>query len=182
MLLRRSFCSNQTRSFFSVSSITMPSVKRLVERQHIALKPDELFEVVADVERYKEFLPFCADSRIRHRISKDCFEAELKIGFQALTAAYTSRVTLMRPSEMARDKATSEHRIQAEVVKSTVFSEMNSEWRFSPRSDGSTDVEFRIQFQALPLTCPTTTTPGVPFFRCCPASPLRGAQTVCESI
>ena len=47
--------------------------------------PAELFAIVADVNKYHEFLPFCRRSKVTHEIDKDRFEAELEIGFKVLT-------------------------------------------------------------------------------------------------
>ena len=71
--------------------------------------PAELFAIVADVNKYHEFLPFCRRSKVTNEIDKDRFEAELEIGFKVFNERYTSRVTLDRPRKVvAEDKSNEE--------------------------------------------------------------------------
>jgi coenzyme Q-binding protein COQ10 len=62
----------------------------------------ELYAVVADVQSYPHFLPFCTSARIISSVSKPtsnpdisikCMEAELSVGFMGFTESYTSEVT-----------------------------------------------------------------------------------------
>ncbi len=55
-----------------------------------------MYDLVADVERYPEFLPWCLAARIRRRCG-NTLVADLVIGFRGLRERYTSRVTLDRP-------------------------------------------------------------------------------------
>lgn len=69
------------------------------ERRLVGYSPKQLFSVVADVASYREFVPWCRRSDVL-RTSEDGLEmeAELEVGFQALSERYVSRVRLQRPA------------------------------------------------------------------------------------
>jgi len=69
------------------------------ERRLVGYSPKQLFSVVADVASYREFVPWCRRSDVL-RASEDGLEmeAELEVGFQALSERYVSRVRLQRPA------------------------------------------------------------------------------------
>ncbi len=63
------------------------------ERRPLPYRPDQMFDLVAAVELYPEFLPWCKAARIRER-KDDLIVADLVIGFKGVTERFTSRVTL----------------------------------------------------------------------------------------
>ncbi|NQV20292.1 MAG: type II toxin-antitoxin system RatA family toxin, partial [Rhodospirillales bacterium] len=63
------------------------------ERRPLPFAPDILFDLVADVERYPEFLPWCVATRVRRK-TEDGFEADMTIGFKVFRESFTSRVKL----------------------------------------------------------------------------------------
>jgi coenzyme Q-binding protein COQ10 len=85
-------------------------------------------DTVLDVNKYHEFLPFCAGSRVLSPVrgargsgtASNGFEAELVIGFKAFNSAYTSRVTW--------DTAGPVWRVAAKSVDSALFATMDSQW------------------------------------------------------
>lgn len=87
--------------------------------------PAELFAIVADVNKYHEFLPFCRRSKVTHEIDKDRFEAELEIGFKVFNERYTSRVTLDRPRKVVAEDKSNE-----EDGGGALFEKMKTVWRF----------------------------------------------------
>lgn len=70
---------------------------RHAERRALPYRPEQLFDLVADVARYPEFLPWCKGARIRHRDER-LLVADLIIGFKGITERFTSRVTLDKAS------------------------------------------------------------------------------------
>ena len=66
------------------------------EERVLPYTPDQLFAVVADIERYPEFLPWCIGARIKER-QPDLIVADLIIGFRMFRERFTSRVSLDRP-------------------------------------------------------------------------------------
>jgi coenzyme Q-binding protein COQ10 len=97
-----------------------------------------MFEVVADVERYPEFLPWCTGLRVLRREQQGAREivlAEMSVGFRTLRERYTSRVSIDR----------SAGRIDAAQTEG-VFRTLDTHWRFSSDPRG-TKVDFAIDFE-----------------------------------
>jgi coenzyme Q-binding protein COQ10 len=94
----------------------------------------DMFDLVADVERYPEFLPWCIACRIRQRDSESSFTADLVVGFKMVREQFTSRVTLDRPRG-----------ILVEYLQGP-FEYLRNEWKFSP-APGGTKVEFFLSFE-----------------------------------
>jgi coenzyme Q-binding protein COQ10 len=98
-----------------------------------------MFDLVADVERYPEFLPLCEGLRIRRRAASDegveTLVAEMSVGYKAIHESFTSRVTLDR----------TRLRILVEYVDGP-FSYLENRWSFRPDPGGST-VEFAIDYE-----------------------------------
>ena len=99
---------------------------------------DVMYAVVADVEKYPEFLPWCAALRIlsKERVKgSDVLRAEMLVGFGALRERYTSRVVL--------DGAA--HTVDVAQTDGP-FRQLESHWRFTPEGEGCR-VEFSIAFE-----------------------------------
>jgi coenzyme Q-binding protein COQ10 len=97
-----------------------------------------MYAVVADVEKYPDFLPWCLGLRVLSRESMkacDVLRAEMLVGFNGFRERYTSRVML--------DAA-------ARTVDVTQtdgpFRQLESHWRFTPQSEGCR-VDFSIAFE-----------------------------------
>lgn len=60
--------------------------------------PEQLFSVVAAVDFYSDFLPWCERSDIVKRFPDGSFDAELEIGFKFLVESYTSHVEMKKPT------------------------------------------------------------------------------------
>jgi coenzyme Q-binding protein COQ10 len=99
---------------------------------------DVMYAVVADVEKYPEFLPWCAALRIlsKERVKdRDVLRAEMLVGFGALRERYTSRVVL-DPVALTVDVTQTDG----------PFRQLESHWRFTPESEGCR-VDFSIAFE-----------------------------------
>ena len=97
-----------------------------------------MYSVVADVERYPEFLPWVVALRVKSRAEEgecEIITAEMAVGYRALRERYTSRVTL--------DPAA--RRIDAVAVEGP-FRILENHWRFTPQGEG-TKVDFRVAFE-----------------------------------
>ena len=103
------------------------------ERRVIAYTPEQLFDLVADVERYPDFLPWCVGARIRSRTPKE-LHADLTIGFGPFRESFTSRVDLDRPN-------TAHVRYERGP-----FRYMNNKWTFNPHPKGCA-VDFFVEFE-----------------------------------
>ncbi len=104
------------------------------ERRHLPYRADQLFDLVADIERYPEFLPWCTGARIRER-KDNVIVADLLIGFRMVRERFTSRVTLNRPDRI--DVAYSEG----------PFRYLNNHWRFEAQPDGTCVIDFFVDFE-----------------------------------
>jgi coenzyme Q-binding protein COQ10 len=98
----------------------------------------EMFDIVSDVERYPEFLPWCAALRVQEREENVngivTVVAEMLIAYHGLRERYVSRVTL--------DAA--QNHVEAHHVRGP-FSKLDTVWRFAPRAEGC-EVYFCIEF------------------------------------
>ncbi len=104
------------------------------ERRALPYGPDKLFDLVADVDRYPEFLPWCTACRIRQR-SEEVVVADLIIGFKGITERFTSRVKL--------DRANS--RIDVEYERGP-FKYLKNRWIFE-EVEGGCVVDFYVDFE-----------------------------------
>lgn len=103
------------------------------ERKIIPYRPDQLFDLVADVGRYPEFLPWCVGARVRSRTDKELV-ADLTIGFGPIRESFTSRVTMERPSRI---------RVRYE---NGPFRYLNNQWTFTAHPRGCA-VDFFVDFE-----------------------------------
>ncbi|NBO17733.1 MAG: type II toxin-antitoxin system RatA family toxin [Proteobacteria bacterium] len=109
------------------------------ERCTLPYTTQQLFDLVADIERYPEFLPWCRAARVLERREGE-FIGELVISFHHLTESYTSRVTLSRPAT-PQDSGS----IAVVMVKGP-FEHLTNHWKFSPAPQG-TEVDFALDFK-----------------------------------
>ncbi|KAG7399637.1 Coenzyme Q-binding protein coq10, mitochondrial [Phytophthora boehmeriae] len=128
---------DQRATFFSFLSPTRSLTKSHKESKVVPFTCDEMFDVVADVDRYREFLPFCVESRVLRRPNDNVMEAALKVGFKLFTESYTSRVLMIRPNK-----------IVVKAIDSPTFKRIESEWIFKPCSTpGSCEIDFKVTFE-----------------------------------
>jgi coenzyme Q-binding protein COQ10 len=109
------------------------------ETRQVPYRADQLFDLVADVARYPEFLPWCVGARVRTRTETEMV-ADLTIGFGPFRESFTSRVALHRP-----DQPESEHRIGVRYENGP-FRYLTNQWRFEPTGSGSR-VHFHVDFE-----------------------------------
>ena len=104
------------------------------EKKIINHKPEDLFDLVADVRRYPEFLPWCLASRIRSETEKEIV-AELIIGFQLFKEQFTSKVII--------DKETL---IIDTSYADGPFKYLQNHWKFLPHNNGC-EIDFYVDFE-----------------------------------
>jgi coenzyme Q-binding protein COQ10 len=105
---------------------------RHTETRILPYTPEQLFDLVADVGSYQEFLPWVAATRIREN-SEDAMVADLVVGFKALKETFTSKVHKRRP-----------HEIEIDYVEGPLKFLHNS-WKFRA-VEGGTEVDFCVDF------------------------------------
>ena len=106
---------------------------RHTEKRNLPYPPEQLFDLVADVRRYPEFLPWVAAVRVRSDSESEMI-ADLVVGFRALKETFTSRVHKKRPSEIAIDY------IEGPLKY------LHNSWTFEPDGKGGTDIDFCVDF------------------------------------
>jgi coenzyme Q-binding protein COQ10 len=105
--------------------------------RRVPFSAKEMFAVVADVERYPEFLPLCESLHVRSREDVDggsVLIATMTVGYRAIRESFTSRVTL-RPEENEIDVA----------YLDGPFTHLDNRWRFSDVPGGS-EIHFFIDY------------------------------------
>ena len=108
-------------------------------KRRVRHSADEMFDLVADVERYPEFVPLCQSLKVRQRTSADGKEvvvADMTVSFKLVRETFTSRVTLDRPNL----------KIFVEYLRGP-FSHMENRWTFEPKPDQGCDVGFFITYE-----------------------------------
>lgn len=106
--------------------------------RRVAHTPDEMFALVADVEKYPEFLPLCESLTVRTRKERDgktVLVADMSIGYKAIQETFTTQV-LLKPEERA---------IDVKYIDGP-FKYLSNIWSFEPASDGCF-VRFFIDYE-----------------------------------
>ena len=119
----------------AISSNYAKPMPRHDEIRLLPFTPDQMFDLVSDVDSYPKFLPWCIGVRVRDR-QKSVFLADLLIGFKMLREKYSSRVVLNR----------SDYTILVEYLDGP-FRFLDNSWKFIAEKDGGTRVEFHINFE-----------------------------------
>ncbi|MGO9701039.1 MAG: type II toxin-antitoxin system RatA family toxin [Xanthobacteraceae bacterium] len=114
----------------------MPEISTTRRVRHGA---DKMFDLVADVEHYPEFVPLCQSLKVRQRIQqdgKDVIVADMTVAYKLLHETFTSRVTLDRPNLQ----------ILVEYLEGP-FRRLNNTWKFRAVDGRVCDVEFFIAYE-----------------------------------
>ena len=105
------------------------------EKRPVPYTSDQMFDLVADVRRYPEFLPWCLAARVRER-QGDTLLADLVIGFKMIRERFSSRVVLDRPART----------INVSYADGP-FKYMANHWRFEPAPGGGCLIDFYVDFE-----------------------------------
>jgi len=108
----------------------MPGIR---EVRRLPYTAEQMFDLVADVGRYAEFLPWVVATRIKSN-SEDEMIADMLVGFKALREKFTSKVMKTRPSSI-------------EVIYlDGPLKDLDNTWRFRDLPDGGCEVDFCVEF------------------------------------
>jgi coenzyme Q-binding protein COQ10 len=114
----------------------MPQLSTTRRVQHAAT---DMFDLVADVEHYPEFVPLCQSLKVRMRSpqgDKQIIVADMTVAYKLIRETFTSRVTLDRPNL----------EIFVEYLEGP-FRRLNNRWKFRPVAERVCDVEFFIAYE-----------------------------------
>ena len=104
------------------------------ETRALPYSPEQMFDMVADVARYPEFLPWVSAIRVRSDGATEMV-ADMIVGFKGLRETFTSRVKKDRP-----------HAIRVDYVDGPLRY-LSNDWRFRPGEDGGCLVDFSVDFE-----------------------------------
>ena len=109
-------------------------------KRRVSHSAPQMFDLVADVERYPEFVPLCKSLKIRQRTPKadgtEIVVCEMTVAFKLVQQAFTTRVTLDRPNL----------KILVEYLQGP-FSNLENRWTFEPKSDSTCEVGFYLAYE-----------------------------------
>ncbi len=109
------------------------------DKRVLPYRARQMYDLVADVARYPDFLPWCAAARIRSRTpcnGREVMLADLVISFKVFRERFGSRV-LLDPGGL---------RIDTEYLEGP-FRHLKSWWQFRDMEDGQCAVEFFVDFE-----------------------------------
>lgn len=106
---------------------------RIVETRVLPWSAQQMFDLVADVRRYGEFLPWVVATRIKSD-SETVMIADMLVGFSALREKFTSRVVKDRPRT-----------IRVEYIDGPL-KRLENDWTFTPNDDGGCTIDFCVDF------------------------------------
>ncbi|WP_037152244.1 type II toxin-antitoxin system RatA family toxin [Rhizobium freirei] len=101
--------------------------------------PDQMFDLVADVERYPEFLPLCEALVVRSRKERDgkiLLIADMTVGYKAIRETFTTQVLLNK----------AERAIDVKYIDGP-FKYLDNRWRFTSSENGGSVIDFFIDYE-----------------------------------
>ncbi|RDE06178.1 type II toxin-antitoxin system RatA family toxin [Sphingomonas aracearum] len=104
------------------------------ETRHLPYTPEQMFDLVADVSRYAEFLPWVSAMRVRTNSDTETV-ADMIVGFKGLRETFTSKVQKVRAE-----------RIHVDYVDGPL-KYLRNDWNFRPDGQGGCFVDFAVDFQ-----------------------------------
>ena len=111
------------------------------EKRTVPYTPEQMFDLIADIGKYPEFLPWCSAARIRGTRdlpdgTGEVVDADLVISFKLFRERFGSRVTL-RPEARV---------IDVEYLDGP-FRYLNNHWEFHPQEGGGCEIDFFVDFE-----------------------------------
>jgi coenzyme Q-binding protein COQ10 len=109
-------------------------------RRRVPHSAQQMFDLVADIERYPQFVPLCKALKIRERTPQpdgtEVVIADMTVSFKLVQESFTSRVTLDRANL----------KILVEYLKGP-FSNLENRWTFTPKTERACEVGFFIAYE-----------------------------------
>ena len=104
------------------------------EKVAVQYTPQQMYDLVAQVDLYPDFLPWCIGARILKR-DNNILYADLIIGWKVLRERFSSKVVLDPPYSVQFD------------YTNGPLKYLHGDWRFSPTAEGGSLVEFQVDFE-----------------------------------
>ncbi|WFW29569.1 MAG: type II toxin-antitoxin system RatA family toxin [Wolbachia endosymbiont of Menacanthus eurysternus] len=117
----------------------MITLHRYKKQSTLSCPLDKIFQIVIDIEKYPDFLPWCKAVHIKKKVD-DQIIVDLVITFYNFKKKYTSNITFLPPNKINECwiKVTSTNGI---------FKYLYNEWKFIPMNKNTTVVKFYIEFK-----------------------------------
>jgi coenzyme Q-binding protein COQ10 len=113
---------------------------RFSTKHRVQHRADQMFDLVADVERYPEFVPLCSALKVRRRTPQadgtELIVADMTVSFKLVKETFTSEVTLDRKNL----------KIIVRYLQGP-FSSLENRWSFEPKGEDACDVGFFIAYE-----------------------------------
>lgn len=103
------------------------------ETRHLPYSPEQMYDLVADVQGYEDFLPWVSAIRIRSSSDTEMV-ADMIVGFKGLRESFTSRVVRKRPES-----------VHVDYVDGPL-KHLSNDWRFESDGKGGVLVHFEVDF------------------------------------
>ncbi|AKH41618.1 Ribosome association toxin RatA [Croceibacterium atlanticum] len=103
------------------------------ETRRLPYSAEQMFDLVADVGNYPEFLPWVVATRVRSDNGEEMV-ADMLVGFKALREKFTSRVEKQRPE-----------RLEVHYIDGPMR-DLDNVWLFRPLEGGGCEIEFQVDF------------------------------------
>ncbi|KAA8585346.1 coenzyme Q-binding protein COQ10 homolog, mitochondrial isoform X1 [Etheostoma spectabile] len=130
--------STPSRSFINLAAAVSARRMEYTECRTLGYTLEQMYNVVASVDQYQHFVPWCKKSRVTKGQNGNIW-ADLEIGFPPIVERYTSEVTIV-PN----------HQVRAVCTDGSLFSHLETIWRFAPGAKdqpASCKVKFYVSFQ-----------------------------------
>jgi coenzyme Q-binding protein COQ10 len=114
----------------------MPALKQIKTLPYSAQK---IYELVMDIEKYPEFLPWCKQAKIIQEISKQNLHADLLINFKSFFEKYRSNVSHGKSGLNA-------YFVDVVAIEGP-FKKLVNQWQFRDLENGECEVKFFIEFE-----------------------------------
>ncbi len=113
---------------------------RFSSKRRVNHTASQMFDLVADMERYPEFVPLCQSLKVRQRTpgpdGTESVIAEMTVSFKLVKETFTTEVTLDRPNL----------KISVRYLRGP-FSSLENRWTFEPKGEQASDVTFFIAYE-----------------------------------
>jgi len=128
-------CRSAPQNFQQAYSVFSKTLEHS-DRKVVPVPVEVMYDVVADIDKYKEFIPYCTKSVVTSQTSKTA-KARLAVGFGPIKEQYNSALLLNRPSY-----------IKSICTDGRLFNMLDCTWKFVPGdSPQSCVVQFHIIFE-----------------------------------
>ena len=104
------------------------------ETRHLPYSPEQMFDLVSNVQAYQEFLPWVSAIRVRSDSDTEMV-ADMVVGFKGLSESFTSRVSKKRPESVHVD------------YLEGPLKHLSNDWKFRPDGQGGVLIDFEVDFE-----------------------------------